>query len=127
MKIIKSSEIKEIPASHEDLNNPGCLKKVLIKRGDLEDGILQMINWSRILRGKSFSLHYHESMSEIFIILDGRVEIQVDEEKGILDKGDLVIIPTKAQHKMWNSSNRDVNYIAMGIAHCEGGKTINLE
>lgn len=126
MKITRGSEIKELPASHENIDDPGCLKKVLVKRGDLEEGNLQMINWSKLRIGKSFSLHYHESMSEIFIILNGKVELELDGERNFLNQGDLVIIPAGVKHKMWNRVNEEVNYIAMGIAHAEGGKTINV-
>jgi mannose-6-phosphate isomerase-like protein (cupin superfamily) len=124
MQIVRAKDLNFVPASHEDIKDPGCLKKVLYKRGDLADGNLQMINWTKLPIGKAFDPHYHESMSEIFIILNGQVEMEVDKDKEILSKGDMVIIPAKAVHVMRNICSEDVNYIAMGIAHEEGGKTI---
>lgn len=126
MTIIRGSDIDFIPASHEDPKNPGVLKKVLAKRDDLVDGRIQMINWAHLPVGKSFELHYHQDMEEVFIILSGEVEIRVGEETDNLGRGDAVIIPIKAVHQMKNISNQPVEYIAMGISTQEGGKTINV-
>ncbi|MGI5827448.1 MAG: cupin domain-containing protein [Patescibacteria group bacterium] len=91
---------------------------------DIRKGRLQMINWSFLPPGKSFSAHYHEDMDEIFIIISGKAEIHVGEEKTILKKGDAVIIPAKAVHVMEALSGKAVEYIALGISQEKSGKTI---
>lgn len=125
MKIIRSSDLEFIPASHEDPNNPGVLKKVLARRADLAEGNIQMINWALLPVGKSFEPHYHEDMEEVFIILSGEVEITIDGEYDKLLKGDAVIIPARSIHQMTNMSTADVEYIAMGISKVGKGKTVN--
>ena len=126
MHIIRSSELQYIPATHEDQQNPGSLKKVLAKRADIEDGSIQMINWALLPAGKSFEAHYHQDMEEVFIILSGKVEITIEKELETLTKGDLVIIPIKAVHQMENIGEVDVEYIAIGISKKGKGKTVSV-
>ncbi len=124
MKIIRLQKLPKVPASHEDPKDPGVVKQILLKRDDLVPGRIQMINWSTLLPGKSFRSHYHEAMDEVFIILDGEVEITVGNEKATLKKGDAVVIPEKAVHIMKNLTDGEVCYIAVGIARKKTGKTV---
>lgn len=127
MKIIRFKKLKFLPASHEDPKNPGVLKKVLFVKDDLIKGRVQMINWAHLPKGKSFRAHYHEDMEEVFIITSGKAEIIIDKEKNILSKGDAVIVPVKAVHKMVNLGKSPVVYFAMGITTQKGGKSIVVE
>ena len=127
MKIIRGKDINFVPASHEDKKNPQVLKKVLLKRDDLINGRVQMINWAKLPLGKTFKAHYHEDMEEIFIILNGKTRITIDKETEELNEGDTVIVPIKEIHMMENISPFDVNYIAIGISLCNNGKTVISE
>lgn len=126
MKIIRSSELEFIPASHEDPERPGSLKKVLARRTDLDAGNIQMINWALLPMEKSFESHYHQDMQEVFIILSGKVSITIDKETEALHTGDMVIIPQRAVHQMKNIGKKDVEYIAIGISQEGKGKTVNV-
>lgn len=126
MKIVRFNDLEFIPASHEDPKDPGALKKVLFKKDDLPAGRIQMINWAKIPQGKSFALHYHEAMIEVFIILTGKVKATIDDKEEILEKGDMVIAMEKQVHSFENISGEDVDYITMGIVTSEGGKTVNV-
>jgi mannose-6-phosphate isomerase-like protein (cupin superfamily) len=126
MKIIKNNDIAFIPASHENPQDPGCLKKVLFKRDDLDPGRVQMINWSILIKNKSFEKHYHEDMEEVFIILSNEATIIIENEKEILKKGDAVFIPIKQIHQMINETNTDTEYLSIGIATGDTGRTINV-
>ena len=126
MKITRFKDLQFIPASHEDPKNPGALKKILLKREDLPEGRVQMLNWSRIPKGKTFKPHYHESMIEVFIIMNGKVRAKIGNDETILEKGDMAIAMEKEIHSFENLSNEDADYFAMGIATAEGGKSINV-
>lgn len=126
MKIIRLNELLKVSASHENPEDPGVLKQVLLRRDDLAPGRIQMINWSTLLPGKSFRSHYHEAMDEVFIILNGEVEITVGEEKEKLGKGDAVVIPENSVHVMKNLTHEEVCYIAIGIASDRNGKTVMM-
>lgn len=124
MKIIRSVDLKYIPASHEDSKDPGVWKKVLFKKDELVYGRVQMINWAKLPVGRAFAKHYHEDMEEVFIILSGRSEFTIDNEMEIVQKGDAVIVPIGKIHTMTNVGKTDVVYICLGISTGKGGKTI---
>lgn len=126
MRIIKFKDLKYTPASHEDLQKPGVWKKVLLRKNDLVQGEIQMINWAKLPKGKSFSPHYHEDMEEVFIMLEGRVKIMVGEETATLIKGDAIVIPAQQIHLMKNIGKSVVYYIALGISQGKNGKTVNV-
>ena len=85
-----------------------------------------MINWSLLLKNKSFEKHYHEDMLEIFIIISNQATIIVNNKKEIMTKGDTVIINPNEIHQMINETNQDTEYLAIGIAYGTTGKTINV-
>lgn len=124
MRIIRGSQIEFIPASHEDPNNPGVLKRVLATRDELIDGRVQMINWASLPARSSFQAHYHEDMEEVFIILSGKVSMTVNQEDHPLLPGDAIIIAPREVHRMTNLTDQDLEYIVMGISTGENGKTV---
>jgi len=126
MKIARSAELSSIPASHEDVESPGVLKKVLFQRADFADGRIQMINWSFLPRGKSFRSHYHEDMQEIFILVQGEARMTVDNETVDLHKGDAVLVPIGSIHIMENVGEDDIEYIVVGVSKTGRGKTVVL-
>lgn len=126
MKIVRFHDFEFIPASHEDPGNPSALKKVLLKRDDLPQGRIQMINWAKLLKGKAFEPHYHEGMIEVFIIMNGKVKAKINDEEKILEKGDCVIAMEKQIHTFTNIGDEDADYFAMGIVTSEGGKSVNV-
>lgn len=132
MLIIRSNELKFVPASHEDPNFPGSLKKVLLTKDLLTAGRVQMINWSLLPAGKSFRSHFHEDMEEVFIIITGNAKIEVkkdnlEKEADLLYPGDAVLIPAMSVHKMWALGEQDLEYIALGISAGVGGKTVLVQ
>lgn len=127
MRVIRGSEIQFVPASHEDPDKPGVLKRVLAKRDDLIDGRVQMINWASLPAGSSFRAHYHEDMEEVFIILTGLVEMTVDGKSNELRPGDAIVIAPREVHKMKNLTDQDLEYIVLGMTTDEGGQTVVVE
>jgi len=128
MKIFTIKGKEFIPASHENPKNPGALKIIL---GDSSlvhpDSHLQMINWAKLPKGRHFQSHYHEDMDEIFIMMEGTCEIDINGERKILEKGDGVVVPVKSVHTMKNSGKDDAFYIVIGFSMGNGGKTINVK
>ena len=124
MRIVRSSEVDYVPASHEDPNQPGVLKRVLATKEQMLDGRPQMINWARLPVGSSFRLHYHEDMEESFIIVSGTVEMRVDGKPHQLNAGDMLVVSPGERHDMENTSDSDVEYIVIGVSLGQGGKTI---
>lgn len=128
MKKIATKDLKFIPASHEDQKDPGVLKKVLFKTNDFsKKGRIQMINWAKLKKEKSFIPHFHEDMDEVFIIISGKVRMRIDNEEEVLEKRDAVFVPMKSIHQMENIGNSDICYIALGVSLGKGGRTICIK
>lgn len=125
MKIIRATDLDFVPASHEDPQNSGVLKKVLARKDDLIDGRVQMINWALLPADKTFEAHYHEDMQEVFVILSGSAEITIGTETETLERGDTVLIPVRAIHQMRNIGTIDAEYIAIGVSRDGKGQTVN--
>ena len=124
MKIIRSSDLEFVPASHEPTKSPGVFKKILLYNEDIMNGNVQMINWALLPAGRSFQAHYHEDMEEIFILLKGRAKIIIDGEEGMLETGDTVVVPMMCVHTMDNAGPEDVEYIVVGVSLGNNGKTV---
>jgi mannose-6-phosphate isomerase-like protein (cupin superfamily) len=124
MKIVRLKDFEWVPASHEDPQSAGVLKKVLLQKADLIEGRLQMVNWCILKGGKSFQAHYHQDMEEIFILLKGKARIRVGEEEADLAEEEAVVIPLPMVHEMKNVGEEEVEYIAIGISQGKGGKTV---
>lgn len=124
MKIIRSCDREFIPASHEDPNNPGVYKKVIVVRDDLFPGRIQMINWARLPKASSFRTHLHQDMEEVFIIMHGEVEMVVSGKRTKLGAGDTVIVEPNEVHEMKNIGAGDAEYMVVGISGDKKGKTV---
>ena len=127
MWVIRSMESELVPASHENADSPGVLKRVLLRKDDLKDGRVQMINWAILPTGRSFRAHYHEDMQEVFVIVKGNARISVDKDKAQIGPGDVVVIPEGGVHKMENIGEETVEYVVIGISEGKRGKTVVVE
>ncbi len=124
MKIVRGNTLEFVPASHEDSQNPGVLKKVLATHEDLIEGRVQMVNWSHLPVGSQFQPHYHEDMQEVFVIINGAVSMTVDDRVVALRGGDAILIDAREVHQMKNDSNQNVDYVVFGISTEAGGQTV---
>ena len=127
MKIIRSAELEFVPASHEDPESPGVLKKVLLGKHDVIDGKVQMVNWALLPVGRSFEPHYHEDMEEVFIMIHGFARIAAGKAECTIGPGDAVVIPVGAIHMMENLGEEDVEYIAIGVSRGQHGRTVTVQ
>lgn len=124
MKKISINKLKFIPASHEDPENPGALKKILYTFKNFSDGgRLQMINWACLSKGSKFIPHYHDDMDEVFIIIKGQAKLIIESEEYLLNEKEAILIRMKKVHRMENIGERNLEYIVLGISQGRGGKT----
>jgi mannose-6-phosphate isomerase-like protein (cupin superfamily) len=127
MKIIRSTELELVPASHEDPKSPGVLKKVLLREDDFVEGKVHMINLALLPVGKSFKPHYHEDMQEVFVIIRGDAKIAVGKEQTTAGPGDVIVIPPGSIHRMENIGKENVEYVAIGVSQGKDGKTVVVQ
>jgi mannose-6-phosphate isomerase-like protein (cupin superfamily) len=55
--------------------------------------------------GEIANLHYHNKMEEIYFILEGEGEIEIDGKWYAIRPEDSIAIPTGRKHRMKNTSN----------------------
>ena len=58
---------------------------------------------------KSTTGHNHKGQEEVYIFTEGYGAMQIDDEKFLVTKGDIVLIPDGAFHKVYNTSNYKAN------------------
>jgi quercetin dioxygenase-like cupin family protein len=51
-------------------------------------------------RGASTQRHYHALSEEIYLLVEGGGELEVDGERGIVGAGDAIVIPPGAWHQL---------------------------
>jgi mannose-6-phosphate isomerase-like protein (cupin superfamily) len=124
MKIVRLKDLEWVPAGHESSQQEAVWKKVMLQKGDVMEGHLQMINWCALRAGMGFSPHYHEDMEEIFIMLRGQAEIRIEDQAGEIGAEEAVAIPPGRVHEMKNVGQEEVQYIVIGISQGRGGKTV---
>lgn len=125
MKLIKAEDRQWERASHELEAKVGVWKKVMVKLGDfLAGGKPQMINWAKLPARSSFAKHHHEDMQEIFMLINGKVKMRVNQEVVELSEGDVIMIDPGEDHQMTNLTNEEVSYVVMGVSLGKGGKTV---
>jgi len=127
MKYITANASPFVPASHEDPTRPGVLKRVIATAEHLQAGQVQMLNWARLPAGHSFCAHFHEDMQEVFVLLSGSVQMQIDEESVPMNPGDTVLVEPREIHRMTNTGDEAAEYIVFGISSMAGGRTVVVE
>ena len=98
-KIIKlnSKSISDIEFSCS--SHPGQLKKVIFYGSELTSAVTQ-VAYAEFRAGDSVEEHSHESMEEVFLILDGECEFILDGVLHLLKKDDVIKITPKIKHKL---------------------------
>ncbi len=115
-KINQSQRIWE-PATHEDPDDPGVLKKVIVQKEEVDkNSKLMMVNLCKVPVGKTHKAHSHKTMEEIFYFTKGGGEIRIEEEIEPVGPGDRVIVPATHVHQIKNTGNEELEYIGLGVA-----------
>jgi mannose-6-phosphate isomerase-like protein (cupin superfamily) len=124
MKIVRSAELRFVPASHEDPNAPGAFKKILLRGDDFIEGNIETVTTALLPLGKAFTPHYHTDRQEVFIMTRGNAKIAVDEEEATLGEGDTVVVPVGSLHRMENIGTEDVEFIVIAVSKGTDGRTV---
>jgi mannose-6-phosphate isomerase-like protein (cupin superfamily) len=122
--LIKGNKIFYVPASHEDQKDPGALKKVLVSKGVIPDGAVQMINLAIIGPGKGFRPHFHEDMTEIFVVISGSGLMKVGSLRRKIGKDDLIIVHPYQIHEIKNTGRTEFKYLVFGVSKKGKGQTV---
>jgi mannose-6-phosphate isomerase-like protein (cupin superfamily) len=66
--------------------------------------------------GASEGLHYHTGVEEIYYVMDGSGEVQVNKETEPIHKGDGVPILFREAHSFTNNGSTDLELMIIGIS-----------
>ena len=88
----------------------GLLSYILLQKNDLPDTQLS-ITWVEVAPGAAQQPHAH-SPEQVYIIVQGRGEMTVGEETGLVAKGDIVHIPPGALHWIKNIGKKLLVYVS---------------
>jgi len=62
--------------------------------GELNDAYIKLVK----LKGE-FVWHHHEREDELFLVVKGKLRMQLAEEEVIIEEGEFIIIPRGAEHR----------------------------
>jgi quercetin dioxygenase-like cupin family protein len=102
------SELEFSNSSH-----PGQIKKVIFHGFEMTSSVTQ-VAYAELSTGDVVEEHYHESMEEVFLILDGECEFSLDGVSHLLKKEDVIKIAPKVKHKL--KAFRDTKLYYFGVS-----------
>ncbi|HSX19269.1 MAG TPA: cupin domain-containing protein, partial [Candidatus Saccharimonadales bacterium] len=109
MRKINEKDLGWEPATHEDPENPGVWKKIVVKHEDVDPrSKLMMVNYCKVPVGKTHAAHSHETMEEIFYFTSGEGQVKINDEIEDVTAGDRVIVGAKGIHQIKNTGKVDL-------------------
>jgi quercetin dioxygenase-like cupin family protein len=113
----KDAQVEELPwGQHE------CLARV----GLTDSQLLQLVRVT-MPPGRSHAFHRHPSMEELVIVVGGRAEQWVGQEKRVLGPGELAHVPMNEVHGTYNVFHEPVVFLAiLSPASFEGPALIDV-
>ncbi len=101
-KVIKSNETYDV------IDNTN-LKNLIVSKTILHEG-------------KETTGHNHSGQEEVYIFTEGSGAMIVGEETFLVTKGNIVLIPDGAFHKVWNTSIYKANQPLIFVCVFDGGR-----
>lgn len=113
-KITNKIEIKHLKDVECVKTSHGCgEKRVLMAKDETETDVTQ-VAVTQLKAGESVEEHTHDTMEEMFFVLDGSVVITADGTEEICKKGDFIHIKARTPHCLKALS--DIKLMTVGCA-----------
>jgi mannose-6-phosphate isomerase-like protein (cupin superfamily) len=80
----------------------------------------------RIPPGRGEVKHYHNHARQLFFVLQGELEIEVEQETAHLGAGDSLEVPPTRQHRVHNPGDRDALFLVVSAPTTQGDR-VNVE
>jgi quercetin dioxygenase-like cupin family protein len=106
---INISEITFTKSSHH-----GQLKKVIFRGSAMISSVTQ-VAYAELLAGEIIEEHLHDSMEEVFLVLDGNCEFCLDGVLRVLTKDSVIKIAPKIKHKLKALTDTKLYYFGVSI------------
>lgn len=122
MHIYSKSEVK-VPIETEH----GEVIYELVGRNFPEETKKHSVAQVVIPPGKSSRNHYHPVAEESYYILAGTARMVVNQEEAILNPGQIVLIPPKTPHQIFNDSDDSLEFLTFCVPAWEPTNIIYLD
>jgi mannose-6-phosphate isomerase-like protein (cupin superfamily) len=63
--------------------------------------------------GKATNGHEHEGKDEVYLVVDGKGELQMDSRRFPIETGDIILIKGGQFHRTFNTSNEDLVFLCV--------------
>ena len=82
---------------------------------------------AQLAPGTAHAFHHHPEMDEIIYVLTGEAEQWIEREQRVLKAGDAVYIPRGVIHGTYNSSDAELDFLAiLSPAKIDGPMTVEV-
>ena len=71
----------------------------------------QSLAEATVAAGKSTRRHYHAATEEIYVVLEGNGELEVEEKRAVVSPGDAVLIPPRARHRIRAGEEGELRFL----------------
>jgi quercetin dioxygenase-like cupin family protein len=93
-------------------------KARLVKKSDryeVYDLVLDELALSMTVlhQDKSTVGHSHDDTEEVYLLVEGKGQIQLDNEKQEIVSGDIIIVPRGAWHRIFNLDNSNLTFLSL--------------
>lgn len=57
--------------------------------------------------------HYHKKLTEVYFVLKGAIEVELDDKIEHLQKGEMIMVFPNTNHKAWKTSDEDAEILVV--------------
>ena len=76
----------------------------------------------RIPPGAGEVRHYHDRARQLFFVLQGQLEVQVEDETFVLGAADSVEVSAGARHRVRNTASQDASFLVISAPDTVGDR-----
>jgi mannose-6-phosphate isomerase-like protein (cupin superfamily) len=98
----------------KEANHYGVYKKVIFSGEEFVSKITQ-IAYTELVKDNIISIHQHETMEEVFFILDGICEFTINNEKVLAEEKSTIRIPPNTEHSLHAITDCQLFYFGVSI------------
>lgn len=89
----------------------GQSSRLLLAKGQFGSSRLA-ITWVEGAPGSEQQVHSHTESEQVYVIVQGRGSMRVDEKRQTVEKGDLIFIPPGTGHAIRNTGHEPLVYVS---------------
>ncbi len=109
MESINISDIEFSDSSHT-----GVFKKVILSGSEMSSSVTQ-VAYAELKMGEVIEEHSHNTMEEVFLVLEGNCEFYLNGVSNVLFKNCVIKIPPRIKHKLKAITDTKLYYFGVSI------------